>query len=125
MVDKDLADDEVNSVRSKIVGITFEDRMLRVKELKQGEQLFLSREKDNDFDQNAVRVNNKAGLQLGYLKKELASEFARRMDSGNYVYECFVKEITGGEEKGKYNLGVNIIVVEKVKNAKGSDSKEL
>lgn len=107
----------VREFRSKIMGITFDKRMDFVKQLKQGEQIFLVREKDNQYDKNAVRVQNKAGEHLGYLKKELSEVFAPRMDSGGFDYECFVKEVTGGDEKGKMNIGINIIILEKAKNA--------
>lgn len=97
------------------MGITFDNRYSFVEKLKQGEQIFLVREKDNEFDANAIRVQNKAGDHLGYLKRELCSELAARMDSDSYSYECFVKEVTGGLEKQKHNIGINIIILEKVK----------
>jgi single-stranded-DNA-specific exonuclease len=103
----------LREIRSKIVGITFDNRMEFVKQLKQGEQLFLKREKDNQYDKNAVALENKSGNPLGYLKKELSLTIAPEMDSEKYTYECFVKEITGGIDKK--NLGINIIILEKTK----------
>ena len=99
-------------IRSKIVGITFEDRMEYIKLLKVGEKLELRRDRENPVDKNAIAVYNRDGKQLGYLKKELSESLAPRMDDMTHEFDCFVKEITGIE---KQNLGCNIIIIEKVK----------
>jgi hypothetical protein len=50
--------------------------------------------------------NPQLGEQLGYLSRDLAQEFAPRMDDDGFVLIAEISNVTGGED-GE-NLGVNI-----------------
>lgn len=101
---------------TKVVGVTFEDRQEVVATLCEGEKLLLVRERENIYDQNAVRVENQSGQQLGYLNARLAKHFAPLLDRGE-AYNVNVSQVTGGLDK---NYGVNIII----QKALAADSAE-
>jgi hypothetical protein len=71
-----------------------------------GEKLFLEHEKDNPKDPNAVKIINKDGQQIGYLRREYAEDVAKMLDDGLDVY-AIVRNITGGTPS-KPTLGCNI-----------------
>lgn len=66
----------------RVVGEFVGDRQKRAAGLSFSDRLILQREPGNPHDQNAVRVLDSAGGDLGYLKKEVASWFSGIMDSG-------------------------------------------
>lgn len=90
---------------SKIVGTTFyPDNDLS--KLVEGQELMLIREKDNQYDTNAIAIYAELGdktHKIGHVKKELAEEMAKEIDSGEIVM-AEITNITGG---GEYNIGVN------------------
>ncbi|KXS44188.1 MAG: single-stranded-DNA-specific exonuclease [Candidatus Frackibacter sp. T328-2] len=91
---------------TKVVGVTFENRQEIITELRAGEKLKLVREPDNEYDESAIKVENNAGKQIGYLNANLAQYLAPYLDLGFY-YQVNVSEVTGG---GEQNLGVNIFI---------------
>ena len=107
-------------IYSKVFGVTYNNRQDIIKGLEEGQALELKREKDNQYDQNAIAVyvnnksnhSNKITAQIGYIKKELAAELAPRMDKGE-TFKCKIKKITG---KGKKNRGVNIKIYKEKRN---------
>lgn len=90
---------------SKVVGTTFyPENNLSI--LTEGQELMLIREKDNKYDANAIAIYadfEKKAHQIGYVKKELAEEMAKIIDSGHIIM-AEITNITGG---GEYNIGVN------------------
>lgn len=46
-----------------------------------GEMVSLERQPENRYDPNAVKVNNVDGVQVGHIKRELASALAEIMDN--------------------------------------------
>jgi len=91
---------------SKVVGTTFRDDV-DLSKLKVGDDLILVREKDNQYDPNAVAIyanfDDKA-KQIGYVKRELAQDMAKLMDAGE-VMVGEITQITGGHDG--QNHGVN------------------
>ena len=81
-----------------------------------GDALFFLREPQNPVDRNAIQVRRvvytdvpdkpRLGEQVGYLSRDLAEEFAARMDNDGWVMMGAILNISG-EEFGE-NLGVNI-----------------
>lgn len=69
--------------------------------------LYLEREFNNPYDNNAIRiiakVANKGSAQIGYLSKEIAAEVAPKLDIG-YSSVVVLERITGFNSG---NLGVN------------------
>lgn len=80
-----------------------------------GDALYCVREPTNPVDPNAIQVRRvvradmpdqvSVGEQIGYLSRELAEEFACRMDEDHFVLMAETLDITGAEYG---NLGVNI-----------------
>lgn len=100
---------DTKKIYSKVVGVSFSDRQDVIKTLKPEDPLFLSREKDNKFDVNAIKVETATQIHIGYLKKELAAELSPNIDSGKFTYVAKVKEVTGID---KQTRGCNIIIEE-------------
>ncbi len=102
-------------MKTKVVGVTKDNkdgtnRQDILREMKErgcvGEKLFLEHEKNNPYDPHAIRILNKEGQQIGYLKKDYSKDVSEILKKGLDVY-AIVTEITGGT-KSKTSLGCNI-----------------
>ena len=96
---------EKNEFYTKVVGVTFENRQSLLSNLSEGQELELKREKENEYDSNAVAVYAQE-KHLGYIKREIARHLAMNMDSG-ISYKAMVSQLTGVD---KEILGVNIFI---------------
>jgi hypothetical protein len=101
-------------MKTKVAGVTKDNddgrnRQDILREMKArecvGEKLFLEHEKNNPYDPHAIRILNKEGQQIGYLKKDYSKDVAKMIKKGLDVY-AVVTEITGGTNSK--NLGCNI-----------------
>ena len=70
---------------SYIAGTSYIDDQSIFDELKDGDKLFLKREPDNRFDENAILVLDEKGRKLGYIPEKDNLVFARLMDAGKYL----------------------------------------
>ncbi|KAI3402201.1 hypothetical protein diail_130 [Diaporthe ilicicola] len=70
-----------------------------------GELVVLRREPSNQYDRNAVRVDNVMGSQVGHLPRTVVEKLAPLMDSGDIYVEA---AITG--EKGYFDCPVQLIL---------------
>ena len=70
---------------SYIAGTSYIDDQSIFDELKDGDKLFLKREPDNRFDENAILVLDERGRKLGYIPEKDNLVFARLMDAGKYL----------------------------------------
>ena len=68
------------STRTKLAGVTYDNRQQLISALRDGDELEFCREPDNLYDTNAISVYNEYGNQLGYLRADLASELGPLMD---------------------------------------------
>ena len=75
-----------------VVGLYYENRIKVVEKLTIGEEIFFVREKDNQYDSNAIKVVNKNNETIGYVTKEKAQEIAPKLDAGN-KYKCYINGI--------------------------------
>jgi hypothetical protein len=97
-------------ITTKIVGVTKEnDKGINIQTLlptlSDESDVILSREKDNPYDENAIKVV--ADYQhIGYLKASVAEEVAPVIDSGRKVY-VEILDITGGDDK-KYGCNIRV-----------------
>lgn len=66
----------------KVVGINRPDRISSVANLKINDNLFFQRESNNCFDKHAVKVLDKNNNMIGYLSKEWAYIYAKKLDIG-------------------------------------------
>jgi single-stranded-DNA-specific exonuclease len=96
---------EADEFFTKIVGVSFEGRQDLVAGLRAGDALTLEREPDNAFDPSAIAVRY-GTLHLGFLRREIASKVAPKIDAGD-SYAAVVGSVTGG---GARHVGVNIHV---------------
>ena len=70
---------------SYIAGTSYIDDQSIFDELKDGDKLFLKREPDHRFDENAILVLDENGRKLGYIPEKDNLVFARLMDAGKYL----------------------------------------
>lgn len=95
-------------VRTKVVGVTFDDRQKVVARLKPKQLLRLIRDPKSAHDPNAILVNTMSGQNVGHLSADLASDLAPWIDRG-YGWSARVLEVTGGRNDAP-TLGANIIL---------------
>ncbi|EED18197.1 SNF2 family helicase, putative [Talaromyces stipitatus ATCC 10500] len=69
-------------INTKIVGIRFYKGYASL-----GERVILQREPYNQYDQNAIKVLNVMGTQIGHIPRTVASGLAKYMDSKDLVIE--------------------------------------
>jgi len=95
-------------ITSKVVGVSFENRQEVVARLQIGDRIWLERELDNPFDQNAIKVCCNNSDQVGYLNAKLAASIA-------YLFDRYGKPVHGkvylitGSRFDNYSLGVIIL----------------
>lgn len=63
-----------------VVGINYENRKENVDKLRINDNVYLVREKENQYDKNAISVVDKENRKLGYVEKERAKEIAPILD---------------------------------------------
>ena len=95
---------------TKIAGVTFpNDKGVNIQTilptLTEESDLILSRDKNNPYDENAIKVIADY-THIGYIKAELAAELAPIMDSGKTVHVELL-EVTGGGDK-KYGCNIRV-----------------
>ena len=86
------SDVRVSETQIQIVGISRPERRTAVESLGIDEELFLSRDKDNQYDNNAIKVLTKSNQLVGYVAKDWACILAQKMDCG-VEYFTKIKEI--------------------------------
>ncbi|APA13003.1 hypothetical protein SS1G_08499 [Sclerotinia sclerotiorum 1980 UF-70] len=72
----------LGAIDGKIVGVRFYNGYASP-----GEQVMIRREPGNQYDSNAIRVNNVQGTQIGHLPRELAAKLAGFLDAKTIVME--------------------------------------
>jgi hypothetical protein len=92
---------------TKVVGVTFENRQIIIKQLHIGEMLELVQEPENPYDPNAVKVISRSGEDIGYLNKRLAEEVQWYFDASWLSRYAEILDIIGDSSEGQ-NIGVVI-----------------
>lgn len=92
---------------TKVVGVTFEGRQQVVAQLSTGEPVWLTREPQNPYDANAIRVQRANGQQIGYINRALAAKLAPCFDRYGAAVPANVLNVTGGHDAFS-NRGVDI-----------------
>ncbi|ROW14507.1 hypothetical protein VPNG_03176 [Cytospora leucostoma] len=88
------------TIENKVVGCRYYNGIVSP-----GEVVVLRREPSNQYDSNAVRVNNVMGAQVGHLPRTLVEKLAPYIDSGEIHVEG---AITG--EKGYFDCPIRLIL---------------
>lgn len=57
-----------------------------IPKLNENDPVLLLREKDNEFDKNAIAVATPSGLKMGYIPRQHNLVFSRMIDNGNLLY---------------------------------------
>jgi hypothetical protein len=83
-----------------VVGVTFDNRQDVVRQLSEGERLWLVRQPDNAYDHNAIQVQRENGEAIGFLARGLASSLAPYLDRLEDPLPAIVAYILGGEVLG-------------------------
>lgn len=93
----------------RLAGVTFEGGQKNIKELNcpEGTLLTGTREPDNKFDPNAIRITYE-GKYLGYIPKGFAKEIAPQIDSGA-IFEFKKLDKVGGHP-GAESRGLSVLV---------------
>ncbi|KAK4121600.1 RAD5-like protein [Parathielavia appendiculata] len=86
------------SFDGKIVGVRYYNGMATA-----GEVVVCRREPSNQYDSNAIRVDNVLGRQIGHIPRAVAAKLAPYLDSGEIAIEAI---LTG--EKGFYDCPIRI-----------------
>ncbi|MBR7020299.1 MAG: HIRAN domain-containing protein [Lachnospiraceae bacterium] len=78
-------------------------------ELKNGDVLWLQREPENKFDENAILVLDGKKRKIGYVPESDNTVFSRLMDAGKYLTAKIVKM----ETKGSFRqINISIFLVD-------------
>jgi single-stranded-DNA-specific exonuclease len=83
-----------------VVGVTFDNRQSILRQLSEGETVWLVRQPDNPYDRNAIQVQRSEGDAIGFLARGLASSPAPYLDRLEYPIPATVAYILGGEVLG-------------------------
>jgi hypothetical protein len=94
-------------VRTKVVGVSFDNRQEVIARMHRGDRIWLDMEPDNPYDPNAISVCCSSGLQIGYLNRNIAARLISLFRAYGYPVKGKVAMVTGSEWDG-YNLGVVI-----------------
>ncbi|MDM5314923.1 HIRAN domain-containing protein [Fictibacillus sp. b24] len=89
---------------TNLAGVTYEGRQEIIAQTKTLDPIKLKRDKNNQYDRNAVGVYNARGKSLGWVPKGYAANIAPHMDKGIEFY-AEIKNIVGGNG---YNYGVQV-----------------
>ncbi len=98
---------EASSFATKIMGVTFEGRQGVVQQLVAGQELLVVRDRTNAVDANAIALKTVAGVQVGYLRRQIAAEIAPVIDGG-VCYEARVCAVTGGEDGRSFGANIEV-----------------
>ena len=88
---------EIELFDSFIAGTFYLEDKSPLSKVKVGDILTLVREKDNPFDPNAVRIQDREGKKLGYIPEKDNSIVVRLMDAGKEM-KAKVKRIDSKRE---------------------------
>ena len=98
---------EIHLFDSFVAGTTHLQDSAVLDEIKVGDKLILSREK-NKFDDNAIMILTESGKKLGYVPEKDNIVFARLLDAGKLL----IARIAKIEEKGSFkqiSIGIYLI----------------
>ena len=107
---------KINGMFVKIMGIrhyAIKDDKNLWKKIKIGEKLFLKREPNNKYDENAIKVFYKK-KHIGYIEKYFAKELSTKIDNGK-KFQCLVVEKIG-------KLGSNPLIESNIIELRGDSN---
>ena len=96
--------EEVIDMPTWISKIKFENRHVAASKVRNDERLILTRQYDNPYDRNAVKVLSADKLEIGYLNRNLAQFIAPYIDGGLNIHSRVVEIHHGAIPKIKIKL---------------------
>jgi hypothetical protein len=87
-----------------VAGVTYEGRQEYIARMTKDTQIYMVREQENEYDENAVAVHailEDSNPKIGFIPREYASQIAPKMDSGEKVYLELIN--IGKETHGRDN----------------------
>lgn len=90
---------------TKLAGITFNNRVEKIKKLSTESYIEIKRDINNKYDRNAIKVINKDKEIIGYIPKELAIIIAPRIDKGEKYY-CKIHDLI--TQKDKFSVKIKV-----------------
>jgi hypothetical protein len=85
-----------NCLLVRVAGVTFDNRQEIVAQLHPMEAVRLRRDLLNPYDRHAVRIENLAGNQIGFVPREQSPQISALLDSIGGMVIGWVHELTGG-----------------------------
>ena len=86
------------TISTKVVGIQHYDGMAN-----EGEHVILTRQPQNPYDRNAIRVDNLGRQQIGHIPRDLAAKLAKYMDRHLLIADAVLQGRGGG-----YNIPLEV-----------------
>lgn len=71
---------------TEAAGVFYRDMSVVEDELEAGDLLFLKREPDNPYDENAIMLTTEEGYMVGYIPRRINTQPKNLMDGGKYLY---------------------------------------
>jgi hypothetical protein len=95
---------------SKLVGVSFNNRQINLKNVVEGQELFFKHEKNNPHDENAVLVYADAEMtkELGHLNRKMAKKVCQRIATG-VPQQIFAKQRTGEDYPKRFGLNIRVV----------------
>ncbi|MBD5086668.1 MAG: hypothetical protein HDT32_04890 [Clostridiales bacterium] len=100
-------------LKTKVVGVSFDDRQDCIKESKVGDPLTIKHTPLDKYPEASIIVNDRTGKTLGSVKSELSHAFLGEFGDG-FVLCGKILDITGGTD-GKEYVGCNIKITDVAK----------
>ncbi|KKK16658.1 SNF2 family helicase [Aspergillus rambellii] len=87
---EDVARLHYGDLQTKIVGVRYYAGHATI-----GERVLLKREPHNQYDTNAIRVDNVMGVQVGHIPRQVAAKLAKYMDQSLLLVEGILTGVKG------------------------------
>lgn len=100
-------------IKTKAVGVSFDNRQDCIKESKVGDALTIKHAPLNKYPEASLIINDRTGKTLGSVKSELSHDLLSEFGNG-FVLRGKIIDITGGED-GKEYVGCNIKITDVAK----------
>lgn len=95
-------------IEFSVAGVTYDDRNATIRQFaKEGDNVFLVRERTNAYSPHAIEVLLKTGRSIGYVPEAYASQWARFLDSG-HRHLAYIKFIHSPE----WNTDLSVPIIE-------------
>jgi hypothetical protein len=106
----------------KLSGVSFGSRQQTIQSLKEGDPIWLHRERYNSFDKNAILVTSNHGKDIGYVPRERNIALATRMDYFKAdKLQGTVREIIGGITNQLFGIIVELEFTNEIPDKMGLD----